>query len=174
MILKYCYSMQAVSFLELITDDQLSWGSVSLLVHWKVCTYWGGCVQSWYFVMNTYRNFVLNAGPRSVAYVCTVMWLNFTKPNEIWNVFEGQHINTGLQWSNFQNWNVWNALKIPVFWNIMLCILVCRYPCLEKHIAGIFTTAQVTLLGLPWKCWQYAPPTAVPNIPFYVVSYHKR
>jgi hypothetical protein len=37
---------------------------------------------------------------------------------------------------------------IPVFWNIMLCMLICRYPCLEEHIVGIFSTAQVTHLGL--------------------------
>jgi len=42
--------MQAVLFLELITDDQLSWGSISLLVCRKVCSYWGGYIQSWYFV----------------------------------------------------------------------------------------------------------------------------
>jgi len=54
--------MQAVLFLELITDDQLSWESISLLMRQKVCSYWGGYIQSWYFVTNTDRNFVLNAG----------------------------------------------------------------------------------------------------------------
>lgn len=120
-----------------------------------------------------YRNFVLNAGLQKC---CICLHSNVT------TLYQAK-LNVKCVWKpaykyrtlmiRFSELECMKCSKIPVSWNIMLCILVCRYSCFE-HIAGIFSTGQVTLLGLPWKCWQYAPPTVVPFIPFYVASYPRR
>lgn len=163
-----------MSFLELITDDQLFWGSISWLVHLKVCRYWGGCVQSQCFVTNTYRNFLLNVWLQKC---CICLHSNVTTHYQAkWTVkcvWRPAFTYRALM-IIFSELECMRCSKIPVFWNIMLCILVCRYPCLEEHISDIFSAAQVTLLGLPWKCWPYAAPTVVPYIPFYVVTYTGR
>ena len=110
---------------------------------------------------------------RSVAYVCTVMWLHYQAKLNVKCVWRPAYKYRALM-IRFSELECMKCSKILASWNIMLCILVCRYPCFEEHIAGIFSTAQVTLLGLPWKCWQYAPPAVILYIPFFVVSYRRR